>query len=33
MAAGYDELVAKPIGLANFGLLNFLKLLDRLLLP
>jgi CheY-like chemotaxis protein len=28
LAAGYDVFVAKPI-----GLLNFLKLLDRLLLP
>jgi CheY-like chemotaxis protein len=33
VAAGYDEFVAKPIGIRNFGLLNFLKLLDRLLLP
>ena len=33
VAAGYDEFVAKPICVANFGLLNFLKLLDRLLLP
>jgi CheY-like chemotaxis protein len=28
VAAGYDEFVAKPL-----GVLNFLKLLDRLLLP
>ena len=33
VAAGYDAFVAKPIGVLNFGLLNFLKLLDRLLLP
>ena len=33
VAAGYDEFVAKPLGVLNFGLLNFLKLLDRLLLP
>jgi len=33
LAAGYDAFVAKPIGLLNFGLLNFLKLLDKLLLP
>ena len=33
MAASYDEFVAKPLGVLNFGLLNFLKLLDRLLLP
>jgi len=33
VAAGYDEFVAKPIGIRNFGLLNFLKLLDKLLLP
>jgi CheY-like chemotaxis protein len=33
VAAVYDEFVAKPISIRNFGLLNFLKLLDRLLLP